>query len=93
MIAWEKLRPAALRLVPGALLGVIAGTLAAYMLGLDVTRVNVPESIAAAVTLPDAAAFAKWLDPSILAGRGGHRPRGRALPHGARPGERGGGGG
>jgi MFS superfamily sulfate permease-like transporter len=67
MIAWEKLRPAALRLVPGALLGVIAGTLAAYLFGLDVTRVNVPESIAAAVTLPDASVFAKWLDPSILA--------------------------
>jgi MFS superfamily sulfate permease-like transporter len=67
MIAWEKFRPAALRLVPGALLGVIAGTLAAYLLGLDVTRVNVPQSIAAAVSLPDASVFAKWLDPSVLA--------------------------
>lgn len=67
MIAWEKFRPAALRLVPGALLGVVAGTLAAWLLGLGVTRVNVPESIAAAVSLPDASVFAKWLDPSILA--------------------------
>jgi len=67
MIAWEKLRPVALRLVPGALLGVVAGTLAAYLFGLDVTRVNVPESIAASVSLPDASTFAKWLDPSILA--------------------------
>ncbi len=66
MMAWEKFRPAALRLVPGALLGVIAGTLVAYLFGLDVTRVNVPESIAAAVTVPDASIFAKWLDPSIL---------------------------
>ncbi|MGN6818790.1 MAG: SulP family inorganic anion transporter [Sphingomonas sp.] len=67
MIAWEKFRPAALRLVPGALLGVVAGTLAAWLLGLGVTRVNVPESIAAAVSLPDASVFAKWLDPSIVA--------------------------
>jgi len=66
MIAWEKFRPAALRLVPGALLGVVAGTLVAFLFGLDVTRVNVPESIAAAVTLPDASVFAKWLDPSVL---------------------------
>lgn len=66
MIAWEKFRPAALRLVPGALLGVVAGTLVAFLFGLDVTRVNVPESIAAAVALPDASIFAKWLDPSIL---------------------------
>jgi MFS superfamily sulfate permease-like transporter len=67
MIGWEKLRPAALRLVPGALLGVIAGTLAAYLFGLDVTRVNVPQSIAAAVSLPDASVFAAWLKPSTLA--------------------------
>jgi MFS superfamily sulfate permease-like transporter len=67
MIGWEKLRPAALRLVPGALLGVIAGTLAAYLFGLDVTRVDVPQSIAAAVSLPDASVFAAWLKPSTLA--------------------------
>jgi MFS superfamily sulfate permease-like transporter len=67
MIAWEKFRPAALRLVPGALLGVIAGTLAAFLFGLDVTRVDVPQSIAAAVSLPDASIFAKWLQPSTLA--------------------------
>jgi len=67
MISWEKLRPTALRLVPGALLGVIAGTLAAYLFGLDVTRVDVPQSIAAAVSLPDASVFATWLKPSTLA--------------------------
>jgi MFS superfamily sulfate permease-like transporter len=67
MIAWEKLRPAALRLVPGALLGVIAGTLAAYLFGLDVTRVNVPQSIPAAVPRPAASVSAKGLHPSNLA--------------------------
>ncbi|MBN8816210.1 MAG: SulP family inorganic anion transporter [Sphingomonas sp.] len=66
MIAWDKFRPASLKLVPSALLGVVAATLVAYFAGLDVTRVNVPESIASAVALPDASIFAKWLDPSIL---------------------------
>lgn len=66
MIGWEKLRPASLKQVPGALLGVMAGTIAAYSLGLDVTRVSVPESIVAAITLPDAGMFAKWLDPSVI---------------------------
>jgi MFS superfamily sulfate permease-like transporter len=46
---------------------VIAGTLAAYLFGLDVTRVDVPQSIAAAVTLPDASIFAVWLKPSTIA--------------------------
>ena len=66
MLAWEKFRPAALKLVPSALLGVVAATLVAYVAGLDVTRVNVPESIAGAIALPDSSMFAKWLDPSIL---------------------------
>ncbi len=66
MMAWDKFRPATLRLVPSALLGVVAATLVAYFAGLDVTRVNVPQSIASAITLPDASTFAKWLDPTIL---------------------------
>jgi MFS superfamily sulfate permease-like transporter len=66
MLAWEKWRPAPLRLVPGALLGVVAATGAAFLIGLDVTRVDVPQSITSAVALPDASIFAKWLDPSIL---------------------------
>src|SRR6478609_6056962 len=39
MLGWERFRPAALRLVPGALVGVIAGTLVAVLLGLGVARV------------------------------------------------------
>ncbi len=66
MLAWEKWRPATLRLVPGALIGVVAGTLIAWNFGLDVTRIDVPQSIVSAVALPDASVFAKWLDPSIL---------------------------
>jgi MFS superfamily sulfate permease-like transporter len=66
MIGWEKLRPAALKLVPGALLGVVAATLLAWGLGLDVTRVSVPENIAAAVTLPGPDFLASWMNPAIL---------------------------
>ena len=66
MLAWERWRPAAMKLVPGALVGVLAGTLAALSLGLDIARVAVPESIAAAVTLPDAGFLARLLDPSVL---------------------------
>ncbi|WP_404333623.1 SulP family inorganic anion transporter [Sphingomonas sp. MMS12-HWE2-04] len=66
MIGWEKLRPAALRLVPGALVGVVAATLVAFSLGLDVTRVEVPANIAAAITLPGTEMFAKWLNPAII---------------------------
>ncbi len=67
MIGWEKFRPASLKLVPGALVGVLTGTFVAMAFGLDVARVNVPESIAGAVALPDAGILARFADPSIIA--------------------------
>src|SRR3546814_3464968 len=65
MLAWEKWRPASMRLVPGALLGVVAGTVTALVLDMNVARVEVPDSILAAITPPTA--FASWLTPEIIA--------------------------
>jgi MFS superfamily sulfate permease-like transporter len=67
MLGWEKFRPTALRLVPPALVGVVAATLLAVFLGLDVAKVAVPESIVAAISLPDAGFLSRFLDPSIIA--------------------------
>jgi MFS superfamily sulfate permease-like transporter len=66
MLGWEKFRPKSLRLVPGALLGVVAATLLAFGLGLDGARVTVPENIATAITLPGADFAARWLDPAVI---------------------------
>jgi len=66
MLGWERFRPASLRLVPGALIGVVAGTLVAYLGELGVVRVNVPESIFAAVALPGPESLARIVDPSIV---------------------------
>jgi MFS superfamily sulfate permease-like transporter len=66
MLGWEKFRPASLRLVPGALVGVLTGTILALVFDLDVARVNVPASIAGAVSFPGIAMVAKWADPSII---------------------------
>jgi len=67
MIGWEKMRPHRLRLVPGALVGVLTGTAVAAILGLPVARVAVPDSIVSAVTLPDAGIVAGLLNPSTIA--------------------------
>lgn len=67
MLCWEKFRPAAMKLVPGALVGVLAGTLVAFFGSLAVARVNVPASIFAAVTPPGEGFFAQLTSPSILA--------------------------
>lgn len=65
MLAWERLRPASLRLVPGALVGVVAGTALAMLLGLPVARVAVPP-IADAITLPEAGWLSHFANPAIL---------------------------
>ncbi|MGF6098185.1 SulP family inorganic anion transporter [Pseudomonas sp. 18175] len=57
MYLWDKLRPQALRFVPGALLGVGLTTVASLLLALQVKRVEVPENLADAID---------WLRPSDL---------------------------
>lgn len=66
MLAWEKWRPASMRLMPGALVGVLTGTLVAIVFGLNVARVTVPASIIGAITPPDAGFLARWLDPAVI---------------------------
>ncbi len=66
MIGWEKFRPASMKLVPGALLGVVAGTLVAWFLGLEVAKVEVPSSITSAIGLPGDGFLARLIDPSVL---------------------------
>ncbi|MDB5687719.1 MAG: SulP family inorganic anion transporter, partial [Rhizorhabdus sp.] len=66
MIGWEKFRPASLRLIPGALVGVIAGTVLTIATGMDVVRVNVPESIFASLELPSPDYLSRMFDPAIL---------------------------
>lgn len=66
MIGWDKFKPAAVKLVPGALVGVVAATLVAFSLGLDVTRVTVPSNIVSAIALPESGFLAKWMDPQVI---------------------------
>ena len=66
MLGWEKLRPASLKLVPGALLGVVAATMVAWGSGLDVARIAVPESLAGALTLPGQGYLATLANPALI---------------------------
>jgi MFS superfamily sulfate permease-like transporter len=66
MLAWEKLKPASLGLLPGALLGVLAATGVAWGLGLDVARIVVPDSIGAAFALPDGGFLAPLSQGSLI---------------------------
>jgi MFS superfamily sulfate permease-like transporter len=65
-LGWEKIRPQSLRLVPGALVGVVAATLLAVVFDPDVKRVMVPDSIFAAIKMPGMTDLPRLLEPQIL---------------------------
>lgn len=67
MLAWERFRPATLRLIPGALVGVMLATLVAYFFQLNLTRVTVPESIFATLAWPSLADFTGLISPQFIA--------------------------
>jgi MFS superfamily sulfate permease-like transporter len=66
MVGWERLRPAMLREIPGALLGVGTATLAASVLGLHVARVALPASLSGAVALMHPAQLSELASPALL---------------------------
>ncbi|MCJ8157004.1 SulP family inorganic anion transporter [Sphingomonas sp. LaA6.9] len=66
MLGWERWRPRGLRLVPGALIGVVIATLVAFGFDLALVRVDVPQSIMGAVALPDAGFLAQLAQPSVI---------------------------
>ena len=67
MVLWERLRPRSLRLIPGALVGVVAGTALAVALSLPVQRVDVPDAILASISVPTMADLSRLGESGILA--------------------------
>ena len=66
MLGWEKLRPQALRFVPGALLAVVIVTATVSVLGTPVNKVDVPANLFAAVSLPTFSSVTALAQPPLL---------------------------
>lgn len=66
MLLWEKFRPAKLKLVPAALLGIAAATTIAQVFHLDVNRVKITSDFASLVTLPSWSTVSQWGLGSML---------------------------
>lgn len=67
MVGWEKFRPASLRLLPGALIGVAFGTIFTVALNLPIARVTLPASLAEGISTPAVADFLRLAEPGIFA--------------------------
>jgi len=66
-LGWERLRPAVLRPVPGALVGVVLGTALALLLALPVKRVALPDDLLGSIEWITPAALATLADGALLA--------------------------
>jgi MFS superfamily sulfate permease-like transporter len=66
-LAWERGRPAGLRLVPGPLVGVIAGTVCAHLLPVTPALVQIPASLLDSLDVPGWRAWVLLLQPSFWA--------------------------
>lgn len=66
MFAWEKLKPARLKFIPGALLAVVTMTLTAQLASLDVKRVDVPANLFSAISLPTLDSLLGVFDSTLL---------------------------
>jgi len=66
IVAWNKFKPEKLALLPGPLVGVIAGTLFALVFALPITLVDLPSNLTDALNIPTGDALAGFLDPTII---------------------------
>ncbi|WP_437880593.1 SulP family inorganic anion transporter [Pseudomonas sp. LRF_L74] len=66
MWGWDRLRPASLRFLPGALVGVTVATVASIWLALPVKRVQLPDSLGDAIDWVTPQSLASLADPQLL---------------------------
>jgi MFS superfamily sulfate permease-like transporter len=65
---WPKLAPRRIRFVPAALVGIVAATLFATFMNLEVQRLEVPANMLSEVTLPSLSWMGLLINPMVLTG-------------------------
>ena len=65
VVLWEKLKPARLRMLPGALLGASAAAIVAAAVALPIRYVAVPSNLLDLITFPTTAVLSELLDSEL----------------------------
>ena len=66
LIGWTKLAPQKLKVIPGALIAVIAGTALAQLAGMPISYVPIPENLFGAIQFPAFGDIFKLISPTLL---------------------------
>jgi MFS superfamily sulfate permease-like transporter len=66
MVLWQRFRPAKLKLVPGALLGITAATVMVQLFHMPLKKVDVPANLLTVVDLPKLTTFASLDWASVI---------------------------
>lgn len=71
LVVWNKFKPAKLKLIPGALVGVAIATFLDAVMGLPIKNVDLPENLLDATSLAPLSAWQAVFDPKIIFAIGG----------------------
>jgi MFS superfamily sulfate permease-like transporter len=66
ILLWNRFRPGKLKVLPGSLVGVVVGTVAAHLFHLPIKRVNLPANLFESFHIPDASWLGRMVDPAII---------------------------
>ena len=66
LLAWQKLAPKVVSWIPGALIGVVAGTAVATLWGMPISFVDIPDNFLGQIELPAWSAFAGLASGEML---------------------------
>jgi MFS superfamily sulfate permease-like transporter len=66
ILLWNRYKPKKLKVLPGSLVGVLVGTVAAHVLRLPIKRVDLPANLFESFRIPDASVLGQMADPAII---------------------------
>ncbi|RKF18286.1 SulP family inorganic anion transporter [Altericroceibacterium spongiae] len=66
MMGWDRFKPSPLKMIPGALVGVVAGTVLAMGGDLAIQRIELPDNIASGLTLTSMESLSMLSDPALI---------------------------
>jgi len=66
ILLWNRFKPNRLKVIPGSLVGVVVGTVAAHFMHLPIKRVALPANLFETFRVPDVSFLERMLDPAII---------------------------